>query len=124
MASDGLQLRSGMSFAEWTELGRRLARVADGSAWALGDWLMGSKQPPDKEAIYNHLKSWGVKGFFTAFMLAIVPPGFGDFVRGDTSQVFNNPVTLAFQQRINGTDALRTGNYSKTLTFTLSTTSP
>ena len=36
-----------------------------------------------------------MKAFFLAFMLAIVPPGFGDFVRGDTSQVLHDPVALA-----------------------------
>ena len=36
----------------------------------------------------------------------------------------NDPVTIAFAQDIGATDALRTGTYSKTLTFTLSTTSP
>ncbi|HEX6022649.1 MAG TPA: hypothetical protein VFZ00_11685 [Solirubrobacter sp.] len=38
--------------------------------------------------------------------------------------VSNDTVTLGFSQRINANDALRTGTYSKTLTFTLSTTSP
>ena len=33
-------------------------------------------------------------------------------------------VTIAFAQDIAATDALRTGAYSKTLTFTLSTTTP
>jgi hypothetical protein len=36
----------------------------------------------------------------------------------------NDIVTLAFQQHIGAGDALRTGAYSKTLTFTLSTTTP
>ena len=31
---------------------------------------------------------------------------------------------ITFKQHINANDALRTGSYSKTLTFTLSTTSP
>jgi hypothetical protein len=35
-----------------------------------------------------------------------------------------NAVTLGFQQRIGRLEALRTGGYSKTLTFTLSTTNP
>jgi sugar phosphate isomerase/epimerase len=34
------------------------------------------------------------------------------------------PVTLGFRQAIGATDVLRAGNYSKTLTFTLSTTTP
>ncbi len=38
--------------------------------------------------------------------------------------VSNDPVTIPFTQHIGATDALRTGSYSKTLTFTLSTTTP
>jgi hypothetical protein len=36
----------------------------------------------------------------------------------------NDAVTIGFQQAIGANDALRTGSYSKTLTFTLSTTTP
>jgi hypothetical protein len=36
----------------------------------------------------------------------------------------NEPVTVTFKQQINANDALRTGTYAKTLTFTLSTTTP
>ena len=36
----------------------------------------------------------------------------------------NDAVTITFNQHIGATDALRTGNYSKTLVFTLSTTTP
>jgi hypothetical protein len=38
--------------------------------------------------------------------------------------VSNDPVTITFTQPIGANDALRTGTYSKTLTFTLSTTNP
>ena len=41
-----------------------------------------------------------------------------------TAPVSNDPVTITFKQHINANDALRTGQYSKTLTFTLSTTTP
>ncbi|WP_028063187.1 alpha/beta hydrolase family protein [Solirubrobacter soli] len=41
-----------------------------------------------------------------------------------TAPVSNEQVTVTFKQHIGSTDALRTGSYSKTLTFTLSTTSP
>jgi len=41
-----------------------------------------------------------------------------------TAPVSNDPVTIAFKQLVKDTDALRTGAYSKTLTFTLSTTTP
>ena len=36
----------------------------------------------------------------------------------------NDAVTIAFKQVIKANDALRTGAYAKTLTFTLSTTTP
>jgi len=38
--------------------------------------------------------------------------------------VSNDPVTITFGQHISAGDALRTGAYAKTLTFTLSTTTP
>ena len=41
-----------------------------------------------------------------------------------TGPVSNDAVTVAFKQAIGANDALRTGSYSKTLTFTLSTTTP
>jgi hypothetical protein len=41
-----------------------------------------------------------------------------------TTPVSNDPVTITFRQHIAATQALRTGAYSKTLTFTLSTTNP
>ena len=41
-----------------------------------------------------------------------------------TGPVSNDLVNIGFSQHIGATDALRTGAYSKTLTFTLSTTAP
>jgi hypothetical protein len=41
-----------------------------------------------------------------------------------TAPVSNDPVTVSFTQRVEATDALRTGAYSRTLVFTLSTTTP
>ncbi len=41
-----------------------------------------------------------------------------------TGPVSNDSVTIGFAQDIGANDALRTGSYSKTLTFTLSTTTP
>ena len=41
-----------------------------------------------------------------------------------TGPISNDPVTIAFSQHIGGNEALRTGNYATTLTFTLSTTNP
>jgi len=41
-----------------------------------------------------------------------------------TGPVSNDPVTVSFKQAIGANEALRTGAYSKALTFTLSTTTP
>ena len=41
-----------------------------------------------------------------------------------TAPVSHDPVGVTFKQHIGAGDALRTGSYSKTLTFTLSTTNP
>ena len=41
-----------------------------------------------------------------------------------TGPVSGDPVTITFRQHIGATQALRTGSYSKTLTFTCSTTNP
>jgi amidase len=41
-----------------------------------------------------------------------------------TGPTSNENVDIAFKQKIKATDPLRTGSYSKTLTFTLSTTNP
>jgi len=41
-----------------------------------------------------------------------------------SAPVSNDAVTINFKQLVKSTDALRTGAYSKTLTFTLSTTTP
>ena len=41
-----------------------------------------------------------------------------------SAPVSNDPVTIGFSQHIGANQPLRTGNYSRTLTFTLSTTTP
>ncbi len=71
---------------------RRLAEPKDG-AYAFGQMLL-NLGPPNREALYEHLRSWGVKGFFTAFMISIVPGNFADVVRPELAEIFANPVTL------------------------------
>lgn len=74
-------------------LDRYLVEPRDG-AWHMGAWLLGSGDA-DREAIYGHLRAWAVKALFFAFMLAIVPGNFGDFVRLDRSALLSDPVALA-----------------------------
>ncbi|HEX8263660.1 MAG TPA: isoprenylcysteine carboxylmethyltransferase family protein, partial [Allosphingosinicella sp.] len=51
---------------------RRLVEPRDG-AWHFGQLLIGQSALVDREAVYEHLRCWAVKGFFMAFMIAIVP---------------------------------------------------
>jgi hypothetical protein len=52
-----------------------------------------------------------------ALQVTMTPNSWGGPVSNGTS-------TIAFSQHIGANDALRTGAYSRTLTFTLSTTTP
>ena len=71
---------------------RYLVEPRDG-AWHLGAWL--TNQPGvDGEAIRGHLRAWAVKGFFLAFMLAVVPGNWGGFIHTDRASLAD-PVALA-----------------------------
>ncbi len=84
----------GLSIPYVMWLDRRFVEPRDG-AWHFGQFLMGARGEYDREEIYHHLRAWAVKGFFLAFMISIVPGGFGEIVRLDISQVINNPVAIA-----------------------------
>jgi len=90
MAAPALFLLS-IPYVLW--LDRRLAEPRDG-AWSLGAWAMGAGGW-SAEAIRNHLRAWAVKGFFLAFMLAVVPPGFAEVVSADPRAALADPVRLA-----------------------------
>ncbi|WP_260583927.1 methyltransferase family protein [Sphingopyxis sp. PET50] len=76
-------------------LDRRLIEPRDG-CYQFGRWLVAPKkreggQPVDGRAIGHHFRAWGVKGFFTAFMLSIVPGNFASLVTVEMSEVLANP---------------------------------
>ncbi len=71
---------------------RRLADPRDGT-YAFGQFLLRTGKPP-REAIVEHLRSWGVKGFFTAFMISIVPGNYRDVIAPASDEILANPVTL------------------------------
>src|ERR1700712_2710695 len=71
----------------------RLKNPRDG-AWALGQWLMGTGKA-DHAAIADHLRSWAVKGFYLAFMLSIVPGGFGEVVSRPWADIIMSPVSVS-----------------------------
>lgn len=64
------------------------------ACWHFGAMLIG-REPYDPEQVKIHLRAWAVKGFFTAFMISIVPPGFAELVGRDWSDMAAGPVTLA-----------------------------
>ena len=76
-------------------LDRRLKDPQDG-CHAFGCWLLG--QPitdAQRDAIFAHLRTWAVKGFFTAFMVSIVPGIFTNILLRPMDVVFSNPVEFA-----------------------------
>ena len=93
--------------------------VADPSATATGHLVNGTFSLP------LALKASAVSANGTGGTLADV----GGSASPTTLLTYNKPVsndavTVNFRQTIGANDALRTGSYSKTLTFTLSTTTP
>lgn len=69
-------------------LDRVLKDPRDG-CWHFGAMLIG-REEYDPEKIWIHLRAWAVKGFFTAFMIMIVPGGFQNLVEPDWSRLFFN----------------------------------
>lgn len=74
-------------------LDRVLVEPRDAS-WHFGAMLVG-REPFDPAQVAHHLRAWAVKGFFTAFMISIVPLGFANLVAPDWGTQMLHPVTLA-----------------------------
>ena len=74
-------------------LDRVLVNPRDG-AWHFGAMLIG-REAHDAEEVKHHLRAWAVKGFFCAFMISILPPGFAAIVTLDLASISGNPVALA-----------------------------
>ena len=73
-------------------LDRVLVEPRDG-AWHLGAMLIG-REAFDPAEVWKHARAWTVKGFFTAFMISILPQAFGEIVRFDFASTGMNPVAL------------------------------
>ncbi|APG63830.1 protein-S-isoprenylcysteine methyltransferase [Sphingorhabdus lutea] len=74
-------------------LDQYLVNRRDG-AWHMGA-MLAARQGWQSEKIFHHLRAWAVKGFFLAFMLAIVPDGFRAVINADFAQMWTNPVLAA-----------------------------
>ncbi len=74
-------------------LDRVLVGPRDG-AWHFGAMLIG-REAYDREEVWHHLRAWAVKGFFCAFMISILPPGFAAIVSLDLAAIWGDPVRMA-----------------------------
>src|SRR4051794_16382119 len=88
--------------------------VSDPSATAPGHLVNGAFSLP--QAVQAQAKT----GAFAPIGAASAPTNLLTY----TAPVSNDVVTMTFKQVIGANDALRTGTYAKTFTFTLSTTNP
>jgi protein-S-isoprenylcysteine O-methyltransferase Ste14 len=74
-------------------LDRKLVEPRDG-AWHFGQFVIGKAGLADRTMIEEHLRSWAVKGFFTAFMIGIVPGNWFETITPTNSEIGTNIVTL------------------------------
>ncbi|MGB3166077.1 MAG: isoprenylcysteine carboxylmethyltransferase family protein [Alteraurantiacibacter sp.] len=63
------------------------------ASWHFGAMLVG-REGYDIEQVKKHWRGWIIKGFFTAFMISILPIGFATIVDTDTADILANPVRL------------------------------
>ena len=75
-------------------LDRRLAEPRDG-AWHFGMLLIGRFEAVDRVELHHFFRAWAVKGFFIAFMLAIVPGNWERAIATDSALIVSHPVELA-----------------------------
>ncbi|TIX50542.1 methyltransferase family protein [Alteraurantiacibacter aquimixticola] len=73
-------------------LDRVMERPRDAS-WHFGALLLG-REAWDMEQVKKHWRSWIIKGFFSAFMISILPAGFRGIVEADLAQIAGNPVAV------------------------------
>ncbi|RKF21257.1 protein-S-isoprenylcysteine methyltransferase [Altericroceibacterium spongiae] len=60
-------------------------------SWHFGAMLIG-REPWDRAQVAKHSRAWIIKGFFGAFMISILPPGFAFIVNVPLSEIWGHPV--------------------------------
>ncbi|MEL7217044.1 MAG: protein-S-isoprenylcysteine methyltransferase [Pseudomonadota bacterium] len=63
------------------------------ATWHFGAMLIG-REEWEAEPIKKHWRAWIIKGFFGAFMISILPPGFATIVEATPAQILANPVEI------------------------------
>ena len=76
-------------------LDRHLVEPRDGT-WHFGACVVGlgviGRENWDGPQIAKHWRAWAIKGFFGAFMISILPPGFAQVVEADPVRLLGDPV--------------------------------
>ncbi len=73
-------------------LDRHMVEPRDGT-WHFGAMLI-SREPWELEQIKKHWRAWIIKGFFSAFMISIIPGGFQIIVEAQPAEIIDNPVEI------------------------------
>ncbi|MEL7199230.1 MAG: isoprenylcysteine carboxylmethyltransferase family protein [Pseudomonadota bacterium] len=73
-------------------LDRYMTDPRDGT-WHFGAMLIG-REEWDAEQVKKHWRAWIIKGFFGAFMISILPPGFAEVVEARPIDFLTNPVLI------------------------------
>lgn len=73
-------------------LDRFMIDPRDGT-WHFGAMLIG-RETWESEQIKKHWRAWIIKGFFSAFMISIIPGGFAVIVEAKPGEIIGNPVEL------------------------------
>ena len=73
-------------------LDRHLVEPRD-HAWHFGAMLIG-RDPWEADEVKRHWRAWIIKGFFSAFMISILPPGFAAVVEADFGAIAGDPARL------------------------------
>ncbi|RPF72659.1 DUF1295 domain-containing protein [Aurantiacibacter spongiae] len=71
----------------------RVMREPRDAAWHFGAMLLG-RGGWDGARVKKHWRAWAIKGFFTAFMVSILPPGFATVVEADLVSIAGDPVRV------------------------------
>ncbi|MEM1196285.1 MAG: isoprenylcysteine carboxylmethyltransferase family protein [Pseudomonadota bacterium] len=73
-------------------LDRSLIEPRDGT-WHFGAMLI-TRDAWEIEPVKKHWRAWIIKGFFSAFMISIIPSGFAVIVEAQPADILANPVEL------------------------------
>ena len=75
-------------------LDRRMVEPRDG-AWHFGQLVAGRADRVDREILYDYFRSWAIKAFFLAFMLAVFPGNWFNVIDPDAVNIAARPINVA-----------------------------